>query len=243
MQGRRSILIVGSNPQNMRSLSLLLQRFGYDVTTADNAGQALADLPDVRPSLVITDLALADMSGMDFFRQLVQNRVAASTPVVFTVPPSDAAAESRCLDHGAVACITKPVQAEELFRVVQAVIEPRPRANIRIDVRLPVSVNNVPVICPEGGCLIDLSEQGMHLPMNKPYPSKGRIAVQLQIKDRTIFAEGTIQYSHAAGSGRHQEPGIGLKFIQIAPQDQDFIRKFIREEVTRDLTTALSCRR
>jgi hypothetical protein len=74
--------------------------------------------------------------------------------------------------------------------------------------------------------------------MNKPYPGKGRIAVQLRIKERTISAEGAVLYSHTAGTGRHREPGIGLKFTNIAQQDRDFLRKFIREEVTRDINKA-----
>lgn len=239
-QGRRVIVAAGSSTPNMLILSVLLERFHYKVATAADGARAFEQISALHPALVISDLVLPDMRGIDLFHRLQENKSTASLPVIFMVPASDAAAESQCLAYGAAGCIMKPVQAEELYRTVQAVTEPKPRANIRIDASLPVSINNEPVGCPGGNCLIDLSEEGMHLPVNKPYPVKGRIAVQLRIKDRMISAEGSVLYSHASASGRHSEPGIGLKFTSIAPQDQDFIRKFIREEVTRDINKAAS---
>lgn len=40
-----------------------------------------------------------------------------------------------------------------------------------------------------------------------------------------------------AGSGPHQEQGVGLQFVRIAPNDQEHIRRFIRNEVMRDITS------
>lgn len=240
MKGRRVILVASAATPNMQTLSILLERFHYEVAAALTAAQALEKISAVHPSLVISDLALPDMRGVDFLHRLQERKGGASLPVIFMVPASDAAAESECIAYGAAGCIMKPIQAEELYRTVQAIVEPKPRANIRIDARLPVSVNNEPLGCPGGNCLIDLSEQGMHLPVQKQYPLRERIAVQLRIKDRMISAEGSVLYSHASATGRHSEPGIGLKFTSIAPQDRDFIRKFIREEVTRDINKATS---
>lgn len=237
-RGRRIILAASSSTQNVKTLTQLLQRFEYEVAAAGDAAQAQQQASALHPSLIIVDLVLPDMSGLEFFTLLQQDRSVYSIPVVFMVAASDAAAESRCLDYGAAGCITKPVQAEDLYRTVQAVLERRPRANIRIDTRLPVSVSNVPVDCPGGECLIDLSEQGMYVPTHAPFQGRGKVAVHLHIRDRTIAAEGAVLYSQAAGSGRRRGPGIGLKFTAMAPQDRDFIRKYIREEVMRGISSA-----
>jgi CheY-like chemotaxis protein/Tfp pilus assembly protein PilZ len=223
----------------MISTCLLLKRFAYEVSEAYTAAEALDKITGALPALIITDMVLPGMSGTDLFRMLKQVRRTASIPVVFMVPMSDAAAERRCYDTGAAGCIAKPVQAEELYRVVQSVIEPMPRESIRIDARSPVSVNNEPLDCPEGACLIDLSEHGMYVQTYKPYPLNRRVTVRFHVKDRTISAEGSVLYSYTS-VGQHREPGIGLKFVNIAPQDQEFIRGFIREEVTRDVKEALS---
>jgi CheY-like chemotaxis protein len=238
-RGHRSILVVGNKTQSMLSICLLLKRFEYDVTEAYTASEALGLISAEIPALVITDLTLPGMSGMDFFQMLKQARRTASLPVVFTVPLSDAASERRCYDNGAAGCIMKPIQSEELYRIVQSLIEPIPRESIRIDARSAVSLNNEPLGCPEDTCDIDLSEHGMYVPTYKPYPTNRRITVRFHIKDRTISAEGSVVYSYTS-VGRHREPGIGLKFVSIAPQDQEFIRSFIRDEVTRNVKETLA---
>jgi CheY-like chemotaxis protein len=236
----RSILVVGNTTRERDSVTLLLQRFAYEVIDACTAGEAIERISTTIPVLVITELVLPGMSGMDLFHLLRQTKRTASIPVVFMIPLTDAASERRCLDAGAAGCITKPVRAEELYRTVQAVIEPMQRCDIRIDTRLYVSVNNVPLDCDKGGCKIELSERGMYVLMAKPYPSNRRITIQVHIKDRVICAEGAVLYSHASGVVPHKESGMGLKFINIKPGDREFIRKFIRDEVMRDVRTSLA---
>jgi CheY-like chemotaxis protein len=240
--GNRTVVIAGGKTRDMLSLSLLLQRFAYTVHSAHTAAQALELVSSARPALVIADTVLEGANRTDLLHQLLyKDRAVSSIPVVYLVFPSDAAMEQKCLHYGAAGCISKPIQAEELFQAVQAAIEPKPRADIRIDTRLPVSLDNVQLECPEGedGCTIDLSEHGMHVPMSEPYPRNRRLMVRIRIKDRTISAEGSVMYSHYSRAGFNRKPGMGLKFISIAPQDQEFIRKFVRDEVMLDVTAAL----
>jgi CheY-like chemotaxis protein len=237
---QRSVVVAGNRSQSMQSLTLLLRRFDYEVTEAYAASEALSAISAVpAPALVITDVILPGMSGTEMFRTLKQTKRTASIPVVFTVPMSDAAAERQCYDLGAAGCITKPVRAEEVYRVVQAVVEPIPRGNIRIDAWSPVSVNNEPVSGRDGACAIGLSEHGMYVPTSKLYPRNGRLTLQFHLKDRTISAVGSVLYS-STSLGQDREPGIGLKFVTIAPQDREFIRSFIREEIARDLAALSS---
>lgn len=240
--GNRTIVIAGGKTRDMLSLSVMLERFAYKVHSAYTAPQAIELISSVRPALVIADPVLAGANRTDLLHQLLQqDRAVASIPVVYMVFPSDAAMEQKCLAYGAVGCILKPVQAEELYHAVQVAIEPKPRADIRIDTRLPVSLDNVPLECPEdeGGCAIDLSEHGMYVPMSEPYPRNRRITVRIWIRGKTISAEGSVMYNRTSGTGFDRKPGIGLKFIAITPQDQAFIRKFVRDEVMLDVTAAL----
>ena len=233
-----SILIVGGKTRELVFISLLLRRFQYDVSEVHTAAEAIERISSASPALIITELVLPGMGGLDLFMLLKQTRRTASIPVVFLLPLSDIASERRCQGAGAAGCVTKPVQAEDLYRTVQAAIEPIPRADIRIDARLPVSVDDVPLGCPQGQCEIDLSVQGMYVPTEKPYPRDRRVTVQFDIKDRTISVQGTVLYSNPSGARR--EPGMGLKFVDLAVQDREFIRTFIRDEVTRDVKATLS---
>lgn len=236
----RLILLVGNKTQEMLTLSLLLQRFEYEVTTTHTAGQALEKVNAGLPALIISDLNLPGISGTDLLQLLRQTRRTAFLPVIFLVPLCDAASERRCIDMGAAGYISKPIQAEDLYRTVQAAIEPVPRSDIRIEARVPVTVNDVPVNPVNGACDIDLSERGMFLPMSNPLPRSRRLNVQLQIKNRTISVEGAVLHSHTPGERMFRGPGMGLKFTRISPQDRDLIKLYIREEVNRGIKTALS---
>ncbi len=240
--GNRTIVIAGGKNRDMLSLSVLLERFAYKVHSAYTAPQAIELVSSTRPALIIADPVLAGASRTDLLHQLLQqDRAVASIPVIYMVFPSDAAMEQKCLAYGAAGCISKPVEAEELFHAVQVAIEPRPRADIRIDTRLPVSLDNVPLECPgdDGGCAIDLSEHGMYVPMAEPYPRNRRLTVRIWIKGQTISAEGSVMYSRTSGAGFDRKPGMGLKFIAITPQDQAYIRKFVRDEIMLDVNAAL----
>jgi len=234
-QNRRNryILIVDSKTQESFSTSLLLQRFEYQVWSASTAGQALEMVSVAIPALVIADLVLPGMSGMDLFHLLRQDPRTASLPVVFLISAGDHTAETRCREAGAAGWISRPIQTEDLYRTVQRAIEPNPRKNIRIQTRMAVSVNNEPLKCIEGQCASILSEHGMYVQIPRPYPRNEHLSVQIKINNRTVSAEATVLYRHAYGEGPFKEPGMGLKFISIAPKDQDVIRQFIREEVTR----------
>ncbi len=150
-------------------------------------------------------------------------------------PEGDQAAQKRGLDAGAAFCIAKPIEAEELYRSVQAAIEATPRANIRIHTRLSVSLNGVPLDCIEGECAAVLSEHGMYVRMLKPLQRNEQLAIELNVNGRVIPAEAAVLYSHQFGDGPFTEPGMGLKFVRIAAEDRAFIRQFIREEVTRGI--------
>ena len=238
--GHRTILIAGSKTNSQLSLTILLQRFKYNVSIASTAPEAFESAIALRPALIITDLVMQGASGMDFLQKLRNDKRTASIPVLFTVSASDASAERRCMDYGATGCISKPIQAEELYRTVQAVVERRPRENIRIALKMPVSVDNVPLAASEEVCEVGLSEYGMYLPTGSPSLKNKRINVEMHIDDRTISAEGTVLYAIAAGSKPGHEPGMGIKFATISPQDQAFIRKFIHDEVTHEVLAALA---
>ena len=231
---KRQIVVAGNNAQEMHSLSLLLQRFEYDVAVADTSARARELVLQKRPALVITDMASKVAGSTDLFRLLKEDRLTSSIPVVFMVSVSDAAAETRCLGMGAAACITKPIQVEELYQTVQEILEPRPRGSMRIDAQLEVSVNDAP-LCG-GPCNVDLSAYGMYVPTSSPYPPNRRITVRLHIKDRTLSLKGSVLFSHVAREGSRKMSGMGLKFVDIAPADRDFIRGYIREEVTRGIS-------
>jgi CheY-like chemotaxis protein len=231
----RYVLIVDNNISDLFLASMLLQQFNYQVCTASTAGQTLDLVSVAIPSLIMTDLVLPGMNGIDLLRLLRQDLRTASIPVVIFYHAGDEVAERRCRDAGAAGCIQKPIEAEHLFRTVQKAIEHTPRANIRIQTGLSVSINSHALDRIEGDCASILSEQGMYVRMSDPYPRNELLTVQINLNGQKISVDTMVLYSHTHGNGPFKEPGMGLKFLRIAPEDKMFIRQFIREEIMKGI--------
>ncbi len=233
MPERRSrfLLVVDSDVNDLFYLSMLLQRFEYNISTATTAAEALKMARIATPSLVITSLVLSDMPGLELIRMMRQDPRTAAVPVLIKTTDRTPETERLCRQAGVAACLYEPVNAEELYRTVQAEIEPTPRQNIRIHTFLSVIVDGKPLDCVEGECASVLSEHGMYVRTLRPYSSNTRLSVQIVIKGRAIPVEAVVLYSHKFGEGPFKEPGMGLKFVRVAPQDRELIREFIREEL------------
>jgi CheY-like chemotaxis protein len=226
----RLVMVVDGDSHQLAYHAMLLQRFEYRVCTARDAEQALTMAAGEVPSLVITELDLPQMSGLDLLQRLRQGPRTAAVPVLAVIRTGDHGTEARCLRAGFTACLGKPIGAEDLYRAVQAAVEPEPRTSLRIHARMPVTVNNMPLDCVEGECASVISEHGMYIRTLKPHPPNSLLAVQIALKGRTISADAVVLYSHRFGEGPFGEPGMGLKFARIAPQDREYIRLFIRNE-------------
>jgi CheY-like chemotaxis protein len=235
--GRRSrfLLIVDSDANNLYFTSMLLQRLDYHICSSKTAAEAREMATVAVPALIITAHYLWDATSLELMEQLKQDPRLRPVPVIVLSPEGDLVGERRCLDAGAAVCLTTPVEAESLYRAVQEAIEPTPRRNIRISTRLPVMVNDQPLNCSEGECASVLSEHGMYIRMLKPFARNTLLPIRITLRGRSVSAYAEVLYSHTFGEGPFGEPGMALKFVQIAPQDQEQLRLFIRDEVTRGI--------
>jgi response regulator RpfG family c-di-GMP phosphodiesterase len=231
----RFLLVVDSDANDLIYVSMLLQRFEYNICTAKTGEEAL-ELSSVSvPALIVAEMDLADMKGLELIKRLKRRQVTANLPVIVKIVKHTQEKERLCIQAGAFACIGNPVHAEELYSAVQAAIESTPRKTIRIPTHLPVSVNNVQLDSGKGEFASVLSEKGMFIRTLKPYQLSSTVAVQLRIKDRIINVEAVVVYSHKFEEGLHREPGMGLQYTRIASQDQSVIHQFIDEEINKGI--------
>jgi CheY-like chemotaxis protein len=231
---RRFLLVVDSDVRSLFQTSTLLQRLQYSIWTANNAEEAIEMATTAVPALIVTAPHLSDMPGLRLIQQLKQIDRTRLVPVIVLGQKADMTDERACLTAGAVICLTAPVNAENLYRVIQVAVEPMPRMNIRIKTSLSVTIKSQTVECREGECASVLSEYGVYVRTLDPYPLNTRLPIQILLAGRAISADCVVIYSDQS-SGAHQEPGMGLQFEQISPEDQERIRKFIRHEITKGI--------
>ncbi len=232
---RRFLLVVDSDVEKLFHTATLLQRFQYNIWTAQSAAEALEMAAVAVPALVVTAQFLEDMPGLELIQQLKKIERMRAVPIVVLTRKKDKANEQDCLFAGALTCLSMPVQAEDLYRVVQVAVEPLPRMNLRINTKLSVTVGDRTVQCVEGECASVLSEHGLYVRTLDPYPLNAKLPVQIRLANKTIAADTVVIYSHQAGNDPKDEPGMGLQFTQISREDQKRIRLFIRDEITKDI--------
>ena len=112
------VLVVDDDPQILRALRISLHARQYDVVTAGTGRAALDAAADAHLDLVVLDLGLPDMAGVDVIRSL---RTWTQVPIVILSGWMNSAAKVDALDAGADDCVTKPFSVEELLARIRAV--------------------------------------------------------------------------------------------------------------------------
>ena len=118
MSGAR-VLIVDDEPQVLRLLRTALTERGYDVATAGNGEEALASLEHRLADVVILDLVMPGLSGLDVCR-IVRERSA--VPIIVLSARGDEHDKVRALDLGADDYLTKPFGMEELLARIRVAL-------------------------------------------------------------------------------------------------------------------------
>jgi two-component system, OmpR family, KDP operon response regulator KdpE len=112
------VLVVDDEPQILRALRINLHARQYDVVTAGTGRGALEAAADAHPDLVVLDLGLPDMDGVDVICSL---RKWTQVPIVILSGRMNSAAKVDALDAGADDFVTKPFSVEELLARIRAV--------------------------------------------------------------------------------------------------------------------------
>ncbi|RUP11209.1 response regulator transcription factor [Hyphomicrobium sp.] len=119
MSAPLNVLVIDDEPPIRKLLRMGLATQGYQVTDAPNAKAAL-ELMDTKPDLIILDLGLPDMQGLDLLRELRAKNE--SVPIVVLSSRADEGAKVHALDLGADDYVTKPFGINELLARIRAAL-------------------------------------------------------------------------------------------------------------------------
>jgi len=122
------VLVVDDEPQITRVLRTVLTSQGYQVRTAGEGESALVSFNEWRPELVITDLYMPRMDGVELCRRI---RAVSSVPIIVLSVKGEERSKVEALDSGADDYVTKPFGIDELMARVRAALR---RAGVDSDV-------------------------------------------------------------------------------------------------------------
>jgi two-component system cell cycle response regulator len=113
-----SILVVDDNPLNQKLMRVMLASEGYDVRVAGDATAALAALEDWHPCLILTDVQLPGMDGLELARRLKAAPATRDIPILAVTAHTRLADEEAARAAGCDAYLTKPVDTRALAATV-----------------------------------------------------------------------------------------------------------------------------
>jgi two-component system KDP operon response regulator KdpE len=117
--GKGNILVVDDEPQITRVLKTTLSSQGYGVRTASDGDDALHMLKEWTPDLVITDLRMPNLGGLELCRQI---RAKSRIPIIVLSVKGEERIKVEALDAGADDYVTKPFGVHELLARVRATL-------------------------------------------------------------------------------------------------------------------------
>jgi len=227
---KRFILVVDNNVDDRFHTSMVLQRFGYNICTARSGEEAVEFMSVSPPAAVVSE---AGLTGAGLLSRVKKDARFLDVPLILVSTRPDQALEDRARRGEYAAFLRKPVDVEELYRVIQSAVEKTPRRNIRIAVYLKAKLEDD----PEGtdAFVTVISEYGMFFRTLEPRPANTRVPVTIEIKGRSVKLEAVVLYASSFDEGPFKEPGMGMKFVKISPEDQALIKTFILEQVGSDI--------
>lgn len=114
-----NILLVDDTPNNLRLLSNMLSRQGYEVRSVINGQMALMGVRAEPPDLILLDINMPQMNGYEVCQQLKGDAQTADIPIIFISALDDVIDKVRAFTIGGVDYITKPFQLEEVLARVE----------------------------------------------------------------------------------------------------------------------------
>ena len=114
-----TVLVIDDEPQILRALRINLAARGYEVTTVTTGAAALRAAAELRPDVVVLDLGLPDMSGIEVLAGL---RGWMTAPVIVLSARTDSTDKVEALDAGADDYVTKPFGMDEFLARLRAAV-------------------------------------------------------------------------------------------------------------------------
>lgn len=179
----KRLLVVDDEPNLLRAVAACLKAEDYEVSTARSGREALLQLAETVPDLIVSDIRMPGMDGYKLARQLRGSPRTALVPIVFLSAKDETADRIEGFRAGIDAYITKPFEPDELIAIVNGILNRVERTHSQIarlvgpaEVEEPVTFQDEDLTEAENRVAL-LVSRGL---------SNKEIAAELEISVRTV---------------------------------------------------------
>lgn len=120
----KSVLIADDEPNIILSLKFIMEQAGYDVRVARDGDDAMAQMAQYPPDLVLLDVMMPKLTGYDVCQAIRANPDYAGTRIIMVTAKGREAEREQGLAVGADDYVTKPFSTRDVLKQVQSLLEP-----------------------------------------------------------------------------------------------------------------------
>ena len=180
----KRLLVVDDEPNLLRAVAACLKAEAYEVSTARSGREALLQLAEAVPDLVVSDIRMPGVDGYQLARQLRGSPRTALVPIVFLTAKDETADRIEGFRAGIDAYLTKPFEPEELIAVVNGILSRVERTHSQIARLVDTTiVEDEPVTFQDEE--LTAAEDRVALAVSRGLSNK-EIAAELEISVRTV---------------------------------------------------------
>jgi len=162
---RRKILVVDDREENRSVLRSLLEPIGFEVFEAETGRSGLEKALEIQPDLLITDLAMPEMDGDEMLQHIRKSAELKEIKAIMSSASVFEQDRQHCFDAGADAFLPKPVEVDQLFNLLQQLLQ---LEWIYDDSSVETSIESAPelgtIVVPDAAmlsALYDLARKGL----------------------------------------------------------------------------------
>ena len=122
MGNKQVVLVVDDDPVNFDVIEILLFKEEYELHYKDNGADAIASLAEIKPDIILLDVMMPDMDGIEVCQQIKNAKKWQHIPIIIISALSDKEDLARCLEAGADDFISKPINSLELCARVRSML-------------------------------------------------------------------------------------------------------------------------
>ncbi|HET9913356.1 MAG TPA: PAS domain S-box protein [Anaerolineales bacterium] len=118
------ILLAEDNMANILTIGEYLESHGYSVAFAHDGWEAISKAEEVNPDIILMDIQMPSLDGLEATRRLRANPRFATTPIIAITALAMPGDRERCLEAGANEYMSKPVKLQILAKIIETMLEP-----------------------------------------------------------------------------------------------------------------------